>query len=154
MPEALDLHNISSLELILAVSGDEINAQMTTIKEHLQEHFYSGGVLLEDLQAALNTKILTESQGTVIGMQSLSIQVEELGGQRVNAIMSGAHNILVDIVKALAWIVCAVQPTCPEEISLSTFKFKVHHMASPVMNCLVTLKPTWAQATRAISCWH
>ena len=73
LPEALDLHNISSLELILAVSGDEINAQMATIKEHLQEHFYSGGVLLEDLQAVLNTKIPTESQGTAIGMQSLSI---------------------------------------------------------------------------------
>ena len=68
--------------------------------------------------------------------------------------MSGAHDILVDTAKALAWIVCAVQPTCPEEISLSTFKFKVHHMASPVMNCLVTLKPTWAQATGTISCWH
>lgn len=151
-PEALDLHNISSLELILAVSGDEINAQMATNNEHLQEHFYSGGVLLEDLQAALNTKIPTESQGTAKGMQSLSIRVEESGGQRVNAIMSGAHDILVDTAKALAWIVCAVRPTCPEEISLSTFK--VHHMASSVMDCLVTLEPTWAQATGAISCWH
>ena len=103
---------------------------MATIKEHLQEHFHSGGVLLEDLQAALDTKIPTESQGTTKGMQNLSIRVEELGDQRVNAIISGAHDILVDTAKAMAWILCVVRPTCPEGLSLSTFKFKVHHIAA------------------------
>lgn len=140
---------------ILDISGNQLNAQATTLGSYIHEHFSIGETLLEALQRAWDSSDGMALDMSTSNLQHLSVRLRGQGRDTVQLFAIGSMETLEEVGRAFAWFCCAVRPAPPANINLSTFIFNVESRKKEAgVEFMVYVKPTWQEASEAASCWH
>jgi hypothetical protein len=156
VPQALRLYKRGTrFSSILAISGNEIDAQAATCKDYLQEHFKTGQTLLHAVQATWDTKTLYNTEPPEGNLRHLSVKLSDLERQTVVVTASGTSSSLTEVASAFAWLCCALRPALSEHLSFSTFQFDFHATTNQsCSNVVVKLQLLRKTAGDRSSCWH
>ena len=147
--------NATKFAPTLVISGNQLDAQATTLGRYLHEHFGIGEILLEALQKAWDSRDGMAIDMSTSNIQHLSVRLRGPERDTVQLCAIGSISVLEEVGRAFAWFCCAVRPAPPANINLSTFTFNVESRKKEAgVDFIVYVKPTWEEAREAVSCWH
>lgn len=146
------------ISAILAITGDEMNAQAATCGAYMQEHFQTGSNLLCAIQGAWDSRKPHRIQPSDKKPSRISVELQGFGtGMEAIMVASGSRHYLIDLGRAFAWLCCAVRPTPSKRKSLSNFDYCVSAINitdQGGVDVAMTLRLSSEEPKGLEVCWH